>query len=154
MNGVAVEPSSHLARNPTYTSRTRAWDLASSPSTAITKYHCTLTSGPWSISPNGLRMCCLAMKQGVEEVEDLFLSRYDYSTPQKCTPCNLPGGMSEYRRIYPQGCPFSRDGSMVASIRRSRWSPPPVNHRYPKRKDHLFGESDQSLLWLPRSCRR
>lgn len=57
------------------------------------------------------------MKQGVEEVEDLFLSRYDYSTPQKCTPCNLPGGMSEYRRIYPQGCPFSRDGSMVASIR-------------------------------------
>ncbi|KAJ7371130.1 hypothetical protein OS493_027818 [Desmophyllum pertusum] len=43
MNGVAVEPSSHLARNPTYTSRTRAWDLASSPSTAITKYHCTLT---------------------------------------------------------------------------------------------------------------
>lgn len=114
--GVAVEPSSHLAKNPTYTSRTRTWDLASSPSTAITKYHCTLTSGPWSISPNGLQLCCLAMKQGIEEVEDLFLSRYE-STPQKCTPCNLPGGMSEYRRIYPQGCPFSRDGTVVASIR-------------------------------------
>ena len=56
------------------------------------------------------------MKQGIEEVEDLFLSRYE-STPQKCTPCNLPGGMSEYRRIYPQGCPFSRDGTVVASIR-------------------------------------
>ena len=111
-----MEPTSHLAKNPTYTSRTRTWDLASSPSTAITKYQCTLTTGPWSISPNGLQLCCLTTKQGIEEVEDLFLSRYD-STPQKCSSCNIPGGMSEYRRIYPQGCPYSHDGSIIASIR-------------------------------------
>ena len=111
-----MEPSSHLAKNPTYSSRTRTWDLTSSPSTAITKYHCTLTSGPWSLSPNGQQLCCLATKHGIEEEEDLFLSKVG-STPQKCTPCNIPGSMSEYRRIYPQGCPFSRDGSMVASIR-------------------------------------
>lgn len=111
-----MEPSSHLAKNPTYTSRTRTWDLTSSSSTAITKYHCTLTSGPWSISPNGVQLCCLATKHGIEEEEDLFISKVG-STPQKCTPCNIPGTLSEYRRIYPQGCPFSGDGSMVASIR-------------------------------------
>ena len=114
--GVVVEPTSHLAKHPTYTARTCTWDLASSPSTAITKYHCALTSGPWSISPNGQQLCCLAMKQGVHEEEDLFLSRYD-STPQKCTPCNIPGSLSEYRRIYPQECPYSHDGNTIASIR-------------------------------------
>ena len=114
--GAVVEPSSHLARNPTYSSRTRTWDLESSPSTSITKYQCTLTTGPWSISPNGFQLCCLATKRGIEEEEDLFLSKVG-STPQKCTPCNIAGSMSEYRRIYPQGCPFSGDGSMVASIR-------------------------------------
>lgn len=116
IQGAVVEPSSHLAKNPTYSSRTRTWDLTTSPSTTITKYHCTLTSGPWSISPNGLQLCCLATKHGIEEEEDLFLSKLGTS-PQKCTPCNIPGGMSEYRRIYPQGCPFSHDGSVVACIR-------------------------------------
>ena len=115
IQGAVVEPSCHLAKNPTYSSRTRTWDLASSPSTAITKYH-TLTSGPWSISPNGLQLCCLATKHGIEEEEDLFICKVD-SSPQKCTPCNISGGTSEYRRVYPQGCPFSRDGNMIASVR-------------------------------------
>ena len=76
----------------------------------------TLTSGLWSISPNGVQLCCLATKHVIEEEEDLFLSKIG-STPQKGTPCNIQGTLSEYRRIYPQGCPFSGDGSMVASIR-------------------------------------
>ena len=111
-----IEPSWQLARNPTYTACTRTWDLSSSPSTTTTKYHCTSTCGPWSISPNGLQLCCLATKQGTEHEEDLFLSKCD-PRPQKCTPCNIPGGMAHQRTIYPRGCPFSCDGSMIASVR-------------------------------------
>ena len=108
-----MEPIS--LQNPRFQASINKWDLSNSPRTSVTESG-LISSGPWSISPKGNLLSCLATKTVSEQVEDLFLAKCD-PEHSVCVSSNLVGRFTAYRRMYPRGCPFSPDGSTVASLR-------------------------------------
>lgn len=99
-------------KNVKFGSYMRVWDLPTSYSATTIARCSTITSGPWSISPDGNNVCCQGMKQYREE--DLFLARCGTGM-REVISCGFEGVINEYRKLYPQTCPFSPDGTMIAS---------------------------------------
>ncbi|KXJ10966.1 WD repeat and SOCS box-containing protein 1 [Exaiptasia diaphana] len=88
----------------------RCWDLSSQNTTTVAR-HSTITSGPWSVASNGKYICSQAMKLWREE--DVFISRGD-DVESDAVCCGFEGIVNEFRKLYPQTCPFSPDGTKVA----------------------------------------
>lgn len=106
-----INENRHSSKKEKFRSFQRRWDLTSSQNTTTVTRHSTITSGPWSIAPNGKYVCCQAMKQWREE--DIFISSGDHVVCDAfCS--GFEGVVNEYRKLYPQSCPFSSDGTMVA----------------------------------------
>lgn len=105
------------SKSDTFRSYQRRWDLSSSHTNTTVSRHSAITSGPWSISPSGKHVCSQAMKLWREE--DIFISSGS-RIASDATCIGFEGSVNEYRKLYPQTCPFSPDGSMIACVFENR----------------------------------